>query len=223
MHWAHTTELVGRAVTHIPMQSQPHRTQHTHVLVALLSGDGGSQPQMDGERSLEQRWGAGGVTGTLDSYSQASSGCRAVRGLLLEPLCETRTLQRHSLERDREQGRLQVRANPRGRPGARCHLRTGERARGWIRTVPESEIRILLLRLIPTKHSRARARRTDGSRQDGLAGAPADSGRQLGTSMSADSPQAMFPLSKAGLSSCLPPSVFGGEAALTYRPAQRRG
>lgn len=40
--------------------------------------------------------------GSLASYSRALSGCRGVRGLLPEPLCEMRTLQKHSLERDRE-------------------------------------------------------------------------------------------------------------------------
>ena len=82
--------------THIPPHPpQPHELETAVEPVIILDSDGRSLQQGDGKRIRKR-------VGTLALYSRALSGCHGVRGLLPEPLCEMRTLQKHSLERDRK-------------------------------------------------------------------------------------------------------------------------
>lgn len=74
---------------------QPPELQTTVQPIVVLDSEGRSLQQGDGKRIRKR-------VATLALYSRASSGCHGVRGLLPEPLCEMRTLQKHSLERDRK-------------------------------------------------------------------------------------------------------------------------
>lgn len=82
------------------------RSTHTHTAPShtrhccwsccgFLESVGRSLEQGNGTRMRKRE-------GPLALYSRALSGCHGGRGLLPEPLCEMRTLQKHSLERDRK-------------------------------------------------------------------------------------------------------------------------
>lgn len=81
--------------THTPHPPQPHDLEPAVKPVMILDREGWSLQQGDGKRIRKR-------IGTLALYSRALSGCHGARGLLPEPLCEMRTLQKHSLERDRK-------------------------------------------------------------------------------------------------------------------------
>lgn len=78
-----------------PQPPQPHELETAVKPGVVLDGEGRSLRQGDGNKGRKR-------VGTLALYSRALSGCHGVRGLLPEPLCEMRTLQKHSLERDRK-------------------------------------------------------------------------------------------------------------------------
>lgn len=81
--------------TQTPHPTQPHELETVVQSVMGLDSEGRCLQQCDGKRIRKR-------VGTLALYSRALSGCHGVRGLLPEPLCEMRTLQKHSLERDRK-------------------------------------------------------------------------------------------------------------------------
>lgn len=81
--------------THTSHPLQPYELETEAEPVMVLDSEGRSLQQGDG-KWIRKR------VGNLALYSRALSGCHGVRGLLPEPLCEMRTLQKHSLERDRK-------------------------------------------------------------------------------------------------------------------------
>lgn len=82
---------------HTHPHTPPSHTSWTLLLnLSWLFGECGEVPVTGEWDRISKR------VGPLALYSRALSGCHGVRGLLPEPLCEMRTLQKHSLERDRK-------------------------------------------------------------------------------------------------------------------------
>lgn len=102
--WTHTDTHISPRDRMVPKDRsadvhapppQPHKLETAVKPVMVLDSEGRSLQQGDGNKVRKR-------VGTLALYSRALSGCHGVRGLLPEPLCEMRTLQKHSLERDRK-------------------------------------------------------------------------------------------------------------------------
>lgn len=91
------TKTKARIDAHTPPHCppQPHELETTIEPIVVLESEGRSLQQGGGKRMRKR-------VATLALYSRASSGCRGARGLPPEPLCEMRTLQKRSLERDRK-------------------------------------------------------------------------------------------------------------------------
>lgn len=85
-------QMCTHTPTHLPTTPAG---QCSRTCRGFLESVGRSLQQENGTRIRKR-------VGPLALYSRALSGCHGVRGLLPEPLCEMRTLQKHSLERDRK-------------------------------------------------------------------------------------------------------------------------